>query len=83
MAYFNDTTNNGFYSTSFASGGFYSYPHPSQTFVTDTEEANGQMYADSTDQWSAERRPGPMVGSPTSLRATDSFGEHRSDHFTD
>ena len=82
MAYFNDTNNTNFYSTPFASGGFYSYPHPTQTFVTDTEEANGQIYADSTDQWSAVRS-GPMVGSPTSVRATDSFGERRSDYFID
>ena len=82
MAYYNNTNNTSFYSTPFASGGFYSYPHPTQTFFTDTEEANGQIYADSTDQWSAVRS-GPMVGSPTSVRATDSFGERRSDYFID
>ena len=83
MAYFNDTSNTSFYSTSFASGGFYSYPLQGQTFFADTEEANGQIYADSLDQWSVVGRSGPVVGSATTLRATDGFGEHRSDHFTD
>ena len=83
MTYFNNTSNTSFYSTSFASGGLYSYPLPGQTFFADTEEANGQIYADPPNQWSVVGQSGPVVGSPTSLRVTDSFGEHRSDHFTD
>ena len=70
MTYFNDFNHASFYSST--SGGLYPHPPPSQMFAVDTEGANGQIYGSPADQWS-------MVGSPTSLRATDSFGEYPSD----
>jgi len=81
MAYYNDASNADYYS--FVSGEAYSYPSPCQTFVTETERTYEQIYAGPTDQWSVVRQSGPMIGSSTSLRATDSFGEHRSGRFID
>jgi len=83
MAYFNGANNTSFYSTPSASGEFYSYPPPSQMFPTHAEGANSQVYADPTDQWSMVRRSGPIVGSPTSLRATVSYGEYHSNRSID
>ena len=82
MAYFDDPNHASFYSS--VSGGIYSYPPlNNQTFAIDAEVANSQLSADPTDPWSMDRRPGPRFGSPTSLRATASFGERHSDSFTD
>jgi len=81
MSYFNDAENVDYYSS--VSGGLYSYPSPSQTFAIDAEGTNGQLYADPTDQWGMVSRSGPMVGSPTSLRAAASFGEPHSYRSTD
>ena len=77
MAYFNDANNSSFYSS--VSGALYSYPSPNQVFAIDTEGANNQIFADPTDRWSMGRRSGPMVGPPTSLRATANSGERHSD----
>jgi len=80
MAYFNDPNNADFYSS--VSGGFYSYPPPSQTFAIDTERTNGQTYTDPTDPWSMVRQSGPMV-EPINLWATANSGERHSDPFID
>jgi len=80
MAYFNDADNTTYYTT--VSGGPHPYPPQSRTSAVDTEGTNGQLCADPTDQRGMVRRSGPMVGSPTSLRAEASFGERRSGHFT-
>ena len=77
MSYFNDADNDEFYSS--VSRGFYSYPPPSRMFVVDNGGATGQMNNDPTDQWRMVRRSGPMVGSPTSLRANTSLGERHLD----
>ena len=81
MTYFNDPNHASFYYS--GSEGLYPYPSPTQTFAIDTEGANGQIYGGPADQWSMVRRSGPMVGSPTSLWATASFGERPSDCFID
>jgi len=81
MAYYNDASNADHYS--FVPGGAYSYQSPCQTFVTETERTYEQIYTGPTDQWSVVRQSGPMIGSSTSLWATDSFGEHRSGRFID
>ena len=80
MSYFNDAENVDYYSS--VAGGPYPYPSPSQTFAIDADGTNGQLYADPTDQWGMVSRSGPMVGSPTSLRAATSFGESHSDRST-
>ena len=80
MAYFNDPNNTDFYSS--VSGGFYSYPPPSQTFAIDTQGINGQTYTDPTNPWSMVRQSGPMV-EPTNLWATANSGERHSDPFID
>ena len=81
MAYSNDDSDHSFYSS--VSRGFYSYPPPSRTFSAsaDTEGAHIQVYGGPADQWGMVRRSVPMIGSPTSLRATASLGEHRSNRF--
>jgi len=85
MAYFNDANHASYYSS--VSGGVYSYPSPSQMFAIDTEGANSQTFTERAnsqtftnpiDPWSMVRRSEPMIGSPTSLRATASPGDQAS-----
>ena len=71
MAYYNNPCS---YPTSSASGELEFYSLLSQMLAT--EEANSQAHDTFADQWNTIGRPGPMVGSPTSLRATASYGEH-------
>ena len=79
MAYSNNTSL--YYPTPPVSGEFGSYQFLGQTLTT--EEVNGQ--ADSTfNQWNTIRGwPGPMAGSPTSLRVTVSYGEYYRNTFVD
>jgi len=77
MSYFDETNNANFYSS--LSGGFYSYPPPSQTLPVDDDGSNSQIFADPADQWNTVRQSGPMFGSATSLQPTASFGERHSD----
>ena len=80
MAYSTNSDNASFYSTSSASGEFDVYPFASQT--SPTEEPN-RRYSALTDQWNMVERPGPMVGSPTSIRAVPSFGKCHCNLFVD
>ena len=78
MAYFDNTNNVNFWSAPSApliSGEPYAYPYLSPTLATDNESATSQLHHVPTDGWGMVRRPGPIVGSPTSLRATASLGE--------
>jgi len=77
MSYFDETNNANFYSS--LSGGFYSYPPPSQTLPVDNDGSNDQIFADPADQWNTVRQSGPMFGSAASLQPTASFGECHSD----
>jgi hypothetical protein len=73
MAYFNNTNNANFYSTSFAFGEPDAYPFLSQMSATEEVDGN-QTYGSLADRWGMVDRPGPMVGSPANLRATASHG---------
>ena len=79
MAYSNNTSL--YYPTPPVSGEFGSYQFLGQTLTT--EEVNGQ--AENTfNQWDTIRGwPGPMAGSPTSLRVTVSYGEYYRNTFVD
>ena len=74
MAYFNNADNTDFDPTS-ASGVLDQYLFVGQAPAI--EEAGGQTYCACATCWSAAGRPGPMVGSPTSLRADASYGKYR------
>jgi len=76
MAYYSNPNNASSYPTSSASGELESYSLLSQMLAT--EEVNNQADPTFVDQWDTIRWPGLMVGSPTSLRATASYGEHRA-----
>ena len=80
MAYHNDPNNASFYSASSVSGEPDLYP-----FLDQTSAAEGlNEYARTlTNQWGMIEQPGPMVGSPTSLRAAASYGRCRCDLFVD
>ena len=78
MAHFNNANNANFNPTPSTSGGLYAYPHLSQTLATETEGASDPTHA---GHWSMVRRPGPMIESPTSIRATASSGECHSNWF--
>ena len=70
MAYFTDYAS--FYPTSSAHEEFNGYQFLDQTSAT--EEANYQgPYSTFTDLWNTFERPGPTVGSPTTLPATVSI----------
>ena len=74
MAYFNNTNDASFHSTSYTSGELDAYPVLS--LVSATEEANSEAPGTFTNGWGVGGQPGYTVGSPTSLRAEPSFGEH-------
>ena len=74
MAYFNNTNDANFYSTSYTSGELDAYPVLSLTSAT--EGANSEAPDTFTNGWGVVRQPGYTVGSPTSLRAGPSFGKY-------
>ena len=78
MAHFNNANNASIYSTSSTSGEPHENPHLNRTLATDTWGEVSQTYVGPSDRWRMARRPGPMVGSPTSLRAAAGFSECHS-----
>ena len=76
MAYFNNTNNADFYSTSSGSGEFDGYPFLGQTPTTTIEEANGQTHGIYADYWSTASQPGLAVDSSTNPPTTASYGKY-------
>lgn len=73
MACSNDGKDAGFYPTPSASGELGEHQSLSQTSTAGEECTEVQT---STDGWDGIGQPRPMVGSPTSLRATASYGKY-------
>ena len=73
MSYFNDYAS--FYPISSARDEFDAYQFPDQTSATEGDNY-GAPYSSFTDPWGMLEQPGSMVGSSTSLPATDSHGTH-------
>jgi hypothetical protein len=82
MAYFNNTNNTNFYSTSFAFGEPDAYPFLSQMSATEDAD-DSQTYGSLADRWGMVERPGPMVGPPTSSWAAASYGSYHCSLFID
>ena len=76
MAYFNNTNNAGFYSTSSGSGEFDGYQFPSQMPTTTAEEANGQSHGIYADYWSTASQPGLTIDSSISLPTAVGYGKY-------
>ena len=82
MAYFNNINNADLYSTSFVFGEPDAYPFLSQLSATEEVDVS-QTYGSLADRWGMVGHPRPMVGSPTSLRATASCGKRHCSLFID